>query len=124
MSLTKDALELLQETSRTFYIPISRLPPGLKDAVAAAYLCMRAIDQVEDDPELDSTVKIKVLQQMSNLLQSGITNDSFATSSNNWAFYGDLPEVSLRLAEWAAFAPEAIAPRIWDATAAMADRMA
>jgi farnesyl-diphosphate farnesyltransferase len=30
----------------------------------------------------------------------------------------------LRLGEWAILAPAAIAPRIWDATAAMADRMA
>jgi farnesyl-diphosphate farnesyltransferase len=127
MSLKKDALELLKETSRTFYIPISRLPPGLKDAVASAYLCMRAIDQIEDDPDLDSTVKIKLLQQMSNLLQAGVNNHSLVSSSNGAHFGGlseNLPEVSLRLMEWAALAPDSIAPRIWDATAAMADRMA
>jgi farnesyl-diphosphate farnesyltransferase len=35
-----------------------------------------------------------------------------------------LPEVTVRLAEWALLAPPSIAPRIWDATASMADRMA
>ncbi len=124
MSLKKDALELLKETSRTFYIPINRLPPGLKDAVASAYLCMRAIDEIEDDPDLDRSVKIKILQQMSALLQSGVNHHSFGNNLNGWEYYGKLPEVSLRLAEWATLAPETIAPRIWDATAAMADRMA
>ncbi len=38
MNLRKDALEILKATSRTFYIPISRLPSGLQEAVASAYL--------------------------------------------------------------------------------------
>jgi farnesyl-diphosphate farnesyltransferase len=35
-----------------------------------------------------------------------------------------LPDVSLSIGEWASLAPKTIAPRICDATAAMADRMA
>ncbi len=35
-----------------------------------------------------------------------------------------MPEVTLRIGEWALLAPDSIAPRVWDATAAMADRMA
>jgi farnesyl-diphosphate farnesyltransferase len=35
-----------------------------------------------------------------------------------------LPEVTNRLGEWLALAPEAIAPRIWDANSVMAHRMA
>lgn len=124
MSAKKTALELLEQTSRTFYIPISRLPPNLKEAVSSAYLCMRAIDQIEDDPDLEPELKIKVLKQMSTRLQSGVDHHSFTTNSNSWQTYGNLPEVSLRLEEWAALAPQAIAPRIWEATAAMADRMA
>ena len=46
MNLRNNALKTLRETSRTFYIPISRLPGGLQDAVGSAYLCMRAIDEV------------------------------------------------------------------------------
>lgn len=51
--MSQDALSLLKETSRTFYIPISRLPPDLRSAVASGYLCMRAIDAVEDGPAKD-----------------------------------------------------------------------
>ncbi|MFW6358229.1 MAG: phytoene/squalene synthase family protein, partial [Chroococcales cyanobacterium] len=32
-TLCNDALEMLKHTSRTFYIPISRLPLGLQEAV-------------------------------------------------------------------------------------------
>ena len=44
----KDALTVLKETSRTFYIPITKLPSGVQEAVASAYLCLRAIDEIED----------------------------------------------------------------------------
>jgi farnesyl-diphosphate farnesyltransferase len=125
MDLRRDALELLKETSRTFYIPIVRLPRGLQEAVASAYLCMRAIDQIEDDPELDNAIKAKLLRSISNTLQAGV--DGFAVDAFVDGFSGYenvLPEVTLRIREWLILAPETIAPRIWDATAAMSDRMA
>lgn len=125
MNFRKNALMVLKETSRTFYIPIIRLPDELQDAVASAYLCMRAIDEVEDDPKLDNLTKADILRQISLNLQSGTNKsepDSFSLGLNQ---YRDLlPEVTLRLGEWALLAPESVAPRIWDATAAMADRMA
>jgi len=125
MQLCKNALEVLEETSRTFYIPISRLPSGLQEAVASGYLCMRAIDEIEDHPTLDNALKAKLLQIISLTLQSGpdtLKASDFLTALND---YKDvLPEVSLRVSEWALLAPDTIAPRIWDATAAMADRMA
>jgi farnesyl-diphosphate farnesyltransferase len=40
----KSALKVLEETSRTFYIPIAKLPEQAQEAVASAYLCLRAID--------------------------------------------------------------------------------
>jgi farnesyl-diphosphate farnesyltransferase len=125
MDLRRDALQILKETSRTFYIPISILPPGLQEAVASAYLCMRAIDQIEDHPELDNQIKAQILRNISLTLQAGI--DGFAVDAFSLGFNGYedvLPEVSLRIREWLILAPETIAPRIWDATAAMADRMA
>ncbi len=125
MDLRTDALQLLKETSRTFYIPIVRLPRGLQEAVASAYLCMRAIDQIEDDSELDNQTKSELLRTISLTLQAGV--DGFAVDAFNDAFFGyekKLPEVTLRLREWLILAPESIAPRIWDATAAMSDRMA
>ncbi|MBV9390246.1 MAG: phytoene/squalene synthase family protein [Chroococcidiopsidaceae cyanobacterium CP_BM_ER_R8_30] len=126
MDLRKDALQILKETSRTFYIPISRLPAGLQEAVASAYLCMRAIDEIEDHPELDNQTKAQLLQAISLSLQAavdGCTVDDFSLllSSHQGP---PLAEVSIRIKEWAELAPATIAPRIWDATAAMADRMA
>ena len=125
MDLRRDALQILKETSRTFYIPISLLPPGLQEAVASAYLCMRAIDEVEDHPELDNPTKAQLLRTISLTLQAGV--DGFAVDAFSSGFNGYeniLPEVTLGIREWSILAPEAIAPRIWDATAAMADRMA
>jgi farnesyl-diphosphate farnesyltransferase len=123
MDLRRDALEVLKETSRTFYIPISTLPPGLQEAVASAYLCMRAIDQIEDHPALDNPTKAKILRTISLTLQAavdGFAIDAFTVGLNTHP----LPEVTIRIREWALLAPESIAPRIWEATAAMADRMA
>jgi farnesyl-diphosphate farnesyltransferase len=125
MDLRRDALQILKETSRTFYIPISLLPSGLQEAVASAYLCMRAIDEIEDHPELDNPTKAQLLRTISLTLQAGI--DGFAVDAFSLGFNGyenTLPEVTLGIREWSILAPEAIAPRIWDATAAMADRMA
>lgn len=125
MELRKDALEILKETSRTFYIPISRLPEGLQEAVASAYLCMRAIDEIEDHPDLDNSVKAKLLQNISLTLQAAVAGnplDEFLVALN--AYPSPLAEVTIRIEEWALLAPATIAPRIWDATAAMADRMA
>ncbi|MEM1308211.1 MAG: phytoene/squalene synthase family protein [Cyanobacteria bacterium P01_D01_bin.71] len=121
----KSALDLLKETSRTFYIPISLLPAKLQAAVASAYLCMRAIDQIEDHPTLDLSSKAQLLRQISLNLQAGTESSQvsdFAKELDEYA--AQLEEVTLRIGEWALLAPPTIAPRIWDATAAMADRMA
>ena len=125
MSLHRDALGVLRETSRTFYIPISLLPKGLQEAVASAYLCMRAIDEIEDHPDLDAVIKATLLRSLSLNLQSGTEQSKANDFSVGLAPWQDqLDEVTLRIGEWALLAPETIAPRIWDATAAMADRMA
>ncbi len=123
----QDVLETLKETSRTFFIPISRLPQGLQEAVGAAYLCMRAIDEIEDHPHLDKLSKIKYLSSISQLLQAQTSvatfaHDDFAALMKEQQHV--LPAVTIRIGEWACLAPEVIAPRIWDATAAMAERMA
>ncbi|SRR5579883_1352935 len=125
MELRKTALEVLAETSRTFYIPISRLPAGLKEAVAAAYLCMRAIDEIEDHPDLDNVLKAKLLHAISLSFQAATDAiDEHSLETLLITHTTLLPEVTTRIGEWAAFAPITIAPRIWEATAAMADRMA
>jgi farnesyl-diphosphate farnesyltransferase len=48
MSEKKTAYKVLEETSRTFYIPIMGLPEQCKEAVASQYLALRAIDEIED----------------------------------------------------------------------------
>ena len=125
MALIKDALEVLEETSRTFYIPISRLPLGLQEAVTSAYLCMRAIDEVEDHPVLDNLTKAKLLRMMSRKLQAAADSFAIADFSDGFSLHQELlPEVTVRISEWALLAPKDIAFRIWDTTAVMADRMA
>ena len=121
----KAALKVLEETSRTFYIPISRLPSGLEEAVASAYLCMRAIDEIKDHPHLDNLSKAQLLRAISLKLQSMARESAVDEFSRLFSTHPQpLPEVTIRIGEWATLAPESIAPRIWDATAAMADRMA
>lgn len=124
--MSSSALKVLKKTSRTFYLPIVRLPSGLKEAVVSGYLCMRAIDEIEDHPDLDSDTKVKLLHGISLLLQSQTSIEEFDHERFAELFksHADLlPEVSLRLSEWACHAPQFIAARIWEATAAMADRM-
>lgn len=122
MSMNENALEMLAKTSRTFFIPISRLPTGLQDAVMAGYLCLRAIDEIEDHPGLDNQTKSMLLRSISHILQT-----TFAARDFTMAFshhQQELPEVTLRIGDWASLAPPSIAPRVWEATATMADRMA
>src|SRR2546429_693941 len=127
MGLHQDVLDMLKKTSRTFFIPISHLPSGLQEAVSSAYLCMRAIDEIEDHPTLEKHGKMRYLRSISRLLQAQTSVATFAHSGFSTAYnkqQDTLPEVTLRISEWACYAPEQIAPRIWDATAAMAERMA
>ena len=121
----QQALDVLEATSRTFYIPISRLPSGLLEAVASAYLCLRAIDEIEDHPALANLQKAELLRGISQTIQSA--DEKFAVKCFPTVLKpanGSLPEVSSRIGEWLGLAPKTIAPCICDATAAMADRMA
>src|SRR3972149_3301753 len=70
LTSSQEAMRVLEETSRTFYIPIAGLPDSLREAVTSAYLCMRAIDEVEDHPSLDPSAKAQVLRSISSLLQA------------------------------------------------------
>lgn len=127
MALSEEVLGLLQETSRTFLLPILRLSTGLQEAVAAAYLSMRAIDEIEDHPHLESREKINLLIQVSQQLQAQTSVTSFPRDAFLKCFApfrANLPEVTWRLADWACLPSDEIAPRIWEATATMAERMA
>lgn len=127
MTLPDDAWRVLQETSRTFFIPIHQLPPGLQDAIASAYLCMRAIDEIEDHPHLERRDKIDLLHQVSQQLQAQTSVAAFPPDAFQKCFapYQErLPEVTCLLADWVCLAPDSIAPRIWESIATMAERMA
>src|SRR5690625_7995973 len=66
--LYKEANQMLKETSRTFYIPITLLGSTLRKTVGSAYLCMRAIDEIEDHETLDPVIKEHLLRSTSVLL--------------------------------------------------------
>ena len=88
----------------------------------SGYLCMRAIDEVEDHPSLDNRTKAMLLRSISRTLQTTFAPDDFITALGH--YQQELPEVTLRVGDWALLAPSSIAPRVWEATATMADRMA
>ncbi|SDY76800.1 squalene/phytoene synthase family protein [Thermoactinomyces sp. DSM 45892] len=123
MGLEMDkALEVLQLTSRTFFIPITRLPDGLKEAVTSAYLAMRAIDEIEDHPDLNKEIKIQLLRGVSLILREPFHADDIRRLFEPWSSI--LPEVTLLLPEWLELCPEALHIEVYRATAVMADGMA
>jgi farnesyl-diphosphate farnesyltransferase len=88
---------------------------------------MRAIDEIEDHPHLERGDKISLLHQISQQLQAQTSVADFPPDGFLECFtphQASLPEVTRRLADWVCLAPDAIAPRIWEAIAAMAERMA
>ncbi|MFZ3578346.1 squalene/phytoene synthase family protein [Virgibacillus sp. DJP39] len=121
--LQKEAMHTLKLTSRTFYIPISLLKPTLKETVASAYLCMRAIDEIEDHEKLDSESKQHLLQSTSILLNNNkFDNEAYQVLIDP---YRDLlPEVSARLGDWIDFCPVEIVEKIKESTSIMAAGMA
>ncbi|MDR6226860.1 phytoene/squalene synthase family protein [Desmospora profundinema] len=122
MEYNRDAMDMLRATSRTFFIPISRLPADLKEAVTSAYLCMRAIDEIEDHPQLPSEAKVTLLRSISETLQKPFTADELVAPLK--PYQSLLPEVTLRMGEWAQLAPESVQPEVYSRTAVMAEGMA
>uniref|UniRef100_A0A1D1Z2W5 Squalene synthase n=1 Tax=Anthurium amnicola TaxID=1678845 RepID=A0A1D1Z2W5_9ARAE len=53
---------MLDKISRTFAFVIQLLPPDLRNAVCIFYLVLRALDTIEDDPNISSDKKVPVLQ--------------------------------------------------------------
>lgn len=121
-NLHKEAMDMLLTTSRTFFIPINRLTAELQQAVAAAYLCMRAIDEIEDHHDLPNEAKINLLQAMSRILEDPFDANSLHTLYE--PYQSVLPAVTLRLDDWIKLSPSSIRPFILKATAEMAEGMA
>jgi len=121
--LIKDAMVVLKETSRTFYIPIMFLKKELKDAVAVAYLAMRAIDEIEDHEEMPNDVKAYLLSEISQLLlEDNFSHQKYGALVGPYAEV--LPEVTLRLADWLLLTPDGAKKNIQEATSEMAAGMA
>ncbi|MGJ9459550.1 squalene/phytoene synthase family protein [Oceanobacillus sp. CF4.6] len=120
--LEKEAMHVLKLTSRTFYIPIKLLNSTLKKTIGSAYLCMRAIDEIEDHEQLDSEVKQQLLQGTSNLLKTDF--DSNAYQELIKPYQSLLPEVTVRLSDWLEFCPDGIVDKVKESTSEMAEGMA
>ncbi|WP_416148653.1 squalene/phytoene synthase family protein [Salipaludibacillus sp. HK11] len=121
-TLQKDAMRMLKLTSRTFYIPISLLEPTLKKTVASAYLCMRAIDEIEDNSMLDSPSKQYLLKETGALLDETFDNEAYLQLIDPYKHL--LPEVTLRLGDWIATCPPGIVEKVQESTSIMAYGMA
>jgi len=124
MRLKHDATEILKQTSRTFYLSIVQLPPLIREAVMSSYLLLRAIDEIEDHPELDKATKVRLLCAVSIELQEEHEPERSLFSGIFLPHRDQLHEVTNRIDEWLTLAPAAIAPAIHRATSMMAQRMA
>lgn len=122
-TLHKDALRMLKLTSRTFYIPIRMLKPALKETVGSAYLCMRAVDEIEDHETMDVRTKQTLLRAVSKLLQKSTFNNVEYEALIE-PYKEMLPDVTLRLADWVAFCPPEIVGKVKESTSIMASGMA
>lgn len=118
----KDAMRVLKETSRTFYIPITFLDKELKHTVASAYLVMRAIDEIEDHEEVENDTKHTILMQVSDLLKQPFDEEQYlqllAPVKNK------MPEVTLRLGDWLRACPENTVHMVMNSAHEMAYGMA
>ncbi|MGI2328872.1 squalene/phytoene synthase family protein [Planococcus sp. YIM B11945] len=121
-NLHKESMVMLKETSRTFFIPISFLEPTLKKTVASAYLCMRAIDEIEDHPELEDKAKTHLLKSISHMLHTSFDPNAYKLLIQPYAHL--LPPVSQRLDDWISLCPTEIVDKVKNSTAIMAEGMA
>jgi farnesyl-diphosphate farnesyltransferase len=122
VKLHMEARDMLRATSRTFFIPIDRLPTGLQEEVTSAYLCMRAIDEIEDHPQLPSEVKISVLHSLSQILKKPFNEAKLKDIFE--PYKSILPEVTLRLGDWISLSSSSVTPKILSATSTMSEGMA
>lgn len=120
--LEKEAMHVLKLTSRTFYIPIKLLKSTLRETVASAYLCMRAIDEIEDHVDLEPEIKQKLLVETSKLLKEPFDDEAYDDLVK--PYQQNLPEVTLRLGDWLRFCPSGIVGKVKESTSLMAIGMA
>lgn len=103
-ALQKDAMRVLKETSRTFYIPITFLGTNLKYAVGCAYLCMRALDEIEDNEQVANPKKHDMLMKIKDLFQYPFNEEAYLEALGEEK--DKMPEVTLRMKDWIEVCPE------------------
>lgn len=103
-ALQKDAMRVLKETSRTFYIPITFLGTNLKYAVGCAYLCMRALDEIEDNEQVANPKKHDMLMKVKDLFQYPFNEEAYLEALGEEK--DKMPEVTLRMKDWIEVCPE------------------
>lgn len=118
----KDAMRILKETSRTFYIPITFLEKELKHSVACAYLVMRAIDEIEDHEEIENDLKHSMLMQISELLKAPFDEERYLEVIN--PVKDKLPEVTVSLGDWLDACPDQTRSIVMASSSEMAYGMA
>src|SRR5699024_10004806 len=104
--------------------PITLLKRELRLTVGSAYLCMRAIDEIEDHETMDANVKETLLRKTKDLLLANGDFDCSTYLSSIEPYRADLPEVTVRLGDWLKICPEGIVNKVKEATAEMAGGMA
>ena len=81
----------------------------LRLTVGAAYLCMRAVDEMEDHEQLSNSVKESLLKETQSLLLAEGEFDREQYAELLAPYEAELPEVTVGLADWILVCPEEFA---------------
>ncbi|EPD51407.1 hypothetical protein HMPREF1210_02005 [Paenisporosarcina sp. HGH0030] len=120
--LQREAMDVLKQTSRTFFIPINFLEPTLRKTVASAYLCMRAIDEIEDHPSMKAETKRQLLTSISEIMKTTFDPEKYRALIR--PYQNLLPIVTQRLGDWILLCPPDVVEKVKESTAVMAEGMA
>ena len=82
----------------------------LRKTVGSAYLCMRAIDEIEDHEDLQSETKQHLLRSTSKLLQTKF--DDAAYQQLLKPYENMLPEVTSRFGNWFPYTQKILLTRL------------
>jgi farnesyl-diphosphate farnesyltransferase len=83
--------ELLQGVSRTFALTIPQLPGDLKEVVSNAYLLCRALDTIEDEPELTYADKKKFSDWFTDVVDKNADAQLFSEALTPLLSAGTIP---------------------------------
>jgi len=113
----------LRLNSRTFYLPVMKLRGNLQTAVASAYLCFRAIDEIEDHQELMPDVKHDLLMKLAVILTGSKLSRDEAVNELFQQYTSVLSQVTLDFNFWLNSIPPSVEPRVLAEVSAISARM-